>query len=154
MGGEIDSYPPDSMVEIARVVSRSEATTLAAMFDADGIICHIGGWWHHSVWITAVGIGGFRLSVPRARYEDASVLVRHYLAEPIGTEPFYAQRRRVWKLLALAMAMIGAPGVFAMSVNGASSAWDFLLVPLSVATLVPVPPQGSGDYYLAAKPSA
>ena len=150
-----DSYPPDSMVEIARVISPSEATTLAAMFDADGIICHIGGWWHHSIWITAVGIGGFRVSVPRARYDDASALVRDYLAEPIGTEPFFAQRRRVGRLLALLAITIGVPGLVAtFSLGQPSSAWQFLLIPVSLAGLAPIPPQSSGDYYLVAKQTA
>ncbi len=153
MQGKTDFYPPDSMVEIARVISPSEASTLAAMFDADGIICHIGGWWHHSIWITAIGIGGFRLSVPRARFDDASTLVRGYLAEPVSVEPFFAQRRRVVRLLAISIAMIGAPSVFAMSSRDGPPVWQLLLIPLSAVTLAPVPPQGSGDYYLAAAPA-
>ena len=155
MDATTDSSPPDSMVEIARVISASEASTLAAMFDADGIICHIGGWWHHSIWITAIGIGGFRLSVPRAVYEDASALIRSFLAEPISAEPFYAQRRRVVRLLAVVAAMIGAPGTLAMfGADRPLPTWELLLIPVSLASIAPVPPQGSGDYYLAAKSTA
>lgn len=140
---------PDAMVEIARVIAPPEAMTLAAMFDAAGILCHVGGWWHHSIQINAIALGGFRLSVPHAQYDDASALIRDYCAQPIATEPFLAQRKRIYRFLGLAGGAIIMPSMLAMALSDETiPAWAWIAAPLGLA-MTPVPPQGSGDYYLA-----
>ena len=137
------------MVEIARVISPSEAMTLAAMFEAAGILCQIGGWRHHSLEINALALGGFRLAVPRLQYEDASTLLRDYRAQPIATEPFFAQRRRVVRIMSLIAVMLLLPMLLASATsNSPLPPWSWIAVPLVLAGL-PVPPQGSGDYFLA-----
>ncbi len=140
---------PDAMVEIARIIAPPEAITLAAMLDAAGIHCHVGGWWHYSISINALALGGFRLSVPQVQYDDASALIRDFCAQPIATEPFFAQRKRIFRFLGIVGGTIILPSLLAMAISDeAVPVWAWIVAPLSLA-MTPVPPQGSGDYYLA-----
>lgn len=137
------------MVEIARIISPSEAMTLAAMLEAAGLLCQVGGWRHHSIEINALALGGFRLAVPHAQYEDASALIREYRSQPIATAPFFAQRRRVLRMMAVAAPVMLLPLLLAtVASEEALPPWTWIAAPLVLAGL-PVPPQGSGDYFLA-----
>ncbi|PKP99776.1 MAG: hypothetical protein CVT74_06805 [Alphaproteobacteria bacterium HGW-Alphaproteobacteria-13] len=141
----------DAMVPIAELLSRSEALTVAAMLDAAGIIVHVGGEYHSSVSPYIVALGGFRLTVPRWQYGDASNLIADMLAAP-EPAPSTAMRRAVFRLFAASMggfALAASPYVLAV---GLKALLPVLLSPLFMAG-VPVNPQGRGDYHLAA-PSA
>lgn len=140
----------DEMVEIARLVSRSEAITLQAMFDAAGIVAHVGGGWHGATEPIPVALGGYRLTVPRCQYEVASELIFEMLAEPVGD---YSSAARV-RLLKLAMAWCGAATCISVPFIYMASAPIWLLLAIPGQFLItPVPAHGRGDYYLAAKPS-
>jgi hypothetical protein len=141
----------DEMVEIARLVSRPEALTLQAMFDAAGIFSHVGGGWHGGTEPIPVALGGYRLTVPACQYEVASGLLREVLAEPAG-DYFPAARARLLKLV---LAWCGAAACVAVPFIYMASAPIWLLLAIPGQFLVtPVPAQGRGDYYLAAKPAA
>ena len=136
----------DEMIEIARLVSRPEALTVQAMLDAAGILCHVGGAWHASLSVEIVALGGFRLTVPRAHFADASSVLREFLGQPADFSQDH--RRRVVRLLAI-MALFALPPLwFAMAFDDRpQSVLEAALVPL-VLLATPVAPQGSGDYYL------
>ena len=148
MDAATDSYPLDSMVEIARLVSRPEALTLQAMFDAAGIVTHVGGGWHGGTEVIPVALGGYRLTVPRCQYEVASGLLGGVLAEPAG-DYFPAARARLLKLV---MAWCGVATCVSVPFIYMASApiWLLLAIP-SQFLVTPVPPHGRGDYYLATK---
>jgi hypothetical protein len=140
----------DAMVPIAALVSRGEALTVAAMLDAAGIVVHVGGEYYAGTTLNVLAIGGFRLTVPRSQHDDASTIVREFLAEPVthGDD----LRRRVLMLLGAIGLTITLPWGYIMVAAGALTPWTALMVPLSLVT-TPVSPQGRGDYYLSDQPS-
>ncbi len=137
----------DEMIEIARLVSRPEALTVQAMLDAAGILCHVGGAWHASLSVEIVALGGFRLTVPRVHYADASMIVREMQRK--GPAQFSeAHRRRVLHLLAVLAVLVLPPLWLAYVMDDRpQSLLEAALVPLFLLA-TPVAPQGSGDYYL------
>lgn len=138
----------DAMVPIARILGRGEALTVAAMLDAAGIIVHVGSEYYASVSPDIVAIGGFRLTVPAWQYADASAVLVDMLAQP---EP--APNRHIRKALSrFALGTMGGMGIAVLpyaAVLGLKALALILLSPTAMI-LLPVNPQGRGDYYLSA----
>lgn len=140
----------DAMIEIGRVLSRPEALSVQAMFDAAGILCHVGGAWHSSIEIIPLALGGYRLTVPSFQYADASALIHEMLSVPATFN--FDLRRRVLTLLGVIAASIYVPAMIVMWLGDeAMPWWEIALVPIGLFG-TPVPPQGRSDYFLA--PSA
>ncbi|WP_428685140.1 hypothetical protein [Sphingopyxis sp.] len=135
----------DAMVPIAELVSRSEALTVAAMLDAAGIIVHVGGEHYAGSTLEVLAIGGFRLTVPASQHEEASAILREYLAEPVTFSD--ALRRRVLMLVGIVGLTISLPTGYILFAIGELTPSTALMVPLSMLA-TPVSPQGRGDYYL------
>ncbi|HEV2600303.1 hypothetical protein [Sphingopyxis sp.] len=138
----------DAMVPIARLLGRGEALTVAAMLDAAGIIVHVGGEYYTSVSPDILAIGGFRLAVPAWQHEEASALLADMLAEP-EPQPNDHMRRALGRFALATMAMMGVAVLPYAAVLGLKSLAVVLLSPVSMIVL-PVNPQGRGDYYLVA----
>jgi hypothetical protein len=137
----------DAMVPIARLLGRGEALTVAAMLDAAGIIVHVGGEYYTSVSPDIIAIGGFRLTVPVWQHADAARLLADMLAEP-EPEPNGHMRRALGRF---AMATMGWMGVAVLPYIGGLGLNALALVLLSPTSIIllPVSPQGRGDYYLS-----
>lgn len=145
--------PDDAMVEIARIVSPAEAMVLASRLDAADIVCHVGGWHHHSVEINSLALGGFAVRVPSSQHAPASALIRDYLAQPVSAEAFHVQRRRILRFMALLALLFSLPGVTLALVSKsqamAANIFGFVAFPL----FMPVPPAGRGSYDLRLEPN-
>jgi hypothetical protein len=137
----------DSMIEIARLPSRAEATSLRAMLAAYGIDCHIGSWWLASTTINPIALGHYRLTVPLAGYNEASALIRDYLSQPVGD--WYADYRKRVVNLVVVIVLTGSiiPAVAVMT--RLATLVDVILFPLTMPLVIPVSPVGRGDFYLA-----
>ncbi len=133
------------MIEIARLLSRPEALTVQAMFDAYGISSHLGGDQHGATQVLPIALGGYRLTVPIDHYDEACDLLREVTAEPLP-DHFVANRRR---LLRLMLYWSGFCAIFCAPLIYVASApvWLMLMIPGELL-LLPVPAQGRGDYYL------
>ena len=121
----------DAMVPIAELVSRSEALTVAAMLDAAGIIVHVGGEHYAGSTLEVLAIGGFRLTVPASQHEEASAILREYLAEPVTFSD--ALRRRVLMLVGIVGLTISLPTGYILFAIGELTPSTALMVPLSMA---------------------
>ena len=139
------------MIEIARLVYRSEALTVQAMLAAAGIDCRIIGLWHSGLECNTLALGGLRLSVAACHYEIASAVIREAITEPPAFN--LDQRRRTIRfLLALALAHLVTAAVVLIVTMDRQSIPSLLFTPLVVMG-APVAPQGRGDWYLAPPPS-
>jgi len=140
----------DAMVVIAIVVSRVEALVLTSALDACGILTIAGGVHHASVEVNSLALGGHRISVPAAQWQEASAILRE-----IGADRDWqfseGLRRAALRFLALWVGLSGAATALAVGA-GAFPSWALAGIPLA-ALGVPVNPQGRGDFYLAAEPS-
>jgi hypothetical protein len=137
----------DKMVTIASIVSRSEALVVASMFDAAGIIAHVGGENHATVEIISTALGGYRVTVPEWQYADASCILAETFAD--GEHRFSTSLQTA--VIQLMLAWLGSllfVGTFVCVVTRTSPPKELLFLPLSVASL-PVNPQGTSEYYLA-----
>lgn len=145
--------PDDAMVEIARIVSPPEAMVLASRLDAAGIVCHVGGWRHHSVEINCLALGGFAIRVPSAHHAPASALICDYLAQPVSAAAFCAQRRRILRFMAAIALLFSLPGItltlIFKSQAMAANVFGFAAFPL----FMPVPPAGRASYNLRLEPT-
>jgi hypothetical protein len=141
----------DAMIEIARLVSRSEALTVQAMLAAAGIDCRISGLWHSGLECNMLALGGLRLAVPACHYDAASAVIREAITEPPGFN--FDQRRRTVRFLGVvALVHLVPAAVLLMITMDQRSMLGLLSAPLIVMG-APVPPQGRGDWYLAPLPS-
>ena len=137
----------DAMVTVAIVVSRVEAVVLVSVLEAAGVLVVAGGAHHAWVEVNSLAIGGHRIWVPASQWAEASAILR----EAGAAEPQFSEglRRAVLRFLALWLGLYG--GALAVGVAaGAFLLWDLAYLPF--AALVPVNPQGRGDFYLAAHP--
>lgn len=134
------------MVTLATLVSRVEALVVASMLKAAGVQVHVGGAAHSSVAVNSLALGGHRLWVPAGQWRYATDLLLEVLGEEEwGFSP--GLQRAVWRFLGLWVglnAIILAPLLLFAEVP----AITLLTAPLAVL-VVPVNPQGRGDYYLA-----
>lgn len=140
-----DAQADDAMVTVAALVSRVEALVVASMLEAGGILVCVGGAGHASAEINSLALGGHRIWVPASQHRAASALLREVLGEEEwGFSP--GLRRAVLRVLAV----WAGPAVltYAMALwMGVIGPAYLALAPLSVL-LLPVQPQGRGDYYL------
>lgn len=141
----------DAMVEVARILGRGEALTVAAMLDAAGIIVHVGGEYYASVSPDIIAIGGFRVTVPVWQYRDASAILAEMLAVP-EPESGPHMRRVIGRF---ALATMGSVAVVVLpytALFGFKVLAFILFSPVAMLQL-PVNPHGRGDYYLSADPA-
>ena len=139
----------DAMVVIAIVVSRIEALVLVSVLEAGGILAVAGGIHHASVEVNSLALGGHRISVPASQWEEASAILREAGA---SWSWHYSEglRRAVLRFLRVWLCLYG--GVAALSAL-ASPIPLWVIGSIPFAMIVPVNPQGRGDFYLAAEPS-
>lgn len=134
------------LATLAILVSRVEALCLADMLNAEGIAVHIGAYCHGTVEIIPLALGGYRIMVPEAQWNQASELIRETAVHESWA--FSAKARRAARQLfgfytayLVTWAGIGfALGTIPLSVLAMS--------PLSAFSL-PLSPQARGSYYLA-----
>jgi hypothetical protein len=140
----------DAMAVIAIVVSRVEALVLVSALEASGILTVAGGVHHASVEVNSLALGGHRIPVPVAQWQEASAVLRE-----IGADRDWqfseGLRRAVSRFLALWVGLYGAAMALTVAA-GVFPAWALAGIPLAALT-VPVNPQGRGDFYLADEPS-
>lgn len=146
MTGEESSDGHLALLAIA--VSRVEAAVLASMLEANGVAVHIDGFWHASVAVNSLALGGHRIYVSAADHAAASGLLHEVGAEERWSFNFDA-RRAVVKLLASLVGIFGATIGFGI-VAGGLPLWSLMQVPLVVLG-VPVNPQGRPDFFLSPK---
>lgn len=143
----MDEQAQDSLTTIAILVSRVDAVCLASMLRAYGIIVHISGDAHASVHAISLALGGHRLLVPAAQYQQASDLIRESGADQ-GWTFSRGVRKAVLRVFGWYFGVL-----FSAVMTGAimsSIPWFMVLMtPVMAASSVPVNPQGKGDYYLA-----
>jgi len=139
----------DAMVIIAIVVSRVEALVLVSVLEAAGILVAAGGVHHASVEVNSLALGGHRLWVPAAQWAEASAILREAGADR-DQEFCPGVRRAVLRFLAL---WLGIYGATAALVAPASDYPLSLLASIPFAAIVPVNPQGRGDFYLLPEPA-
>lgn len=141
----IETEPSDCMVQLAALMSRSEALVVASMLEANGIPVFVGAGGHGSVEMNSVALGGYRLWIPGSHHRAASDL----LVEVLGEDEWSfcpAARTAVLRFLGLwAVLQAAALGIAIVGIGLPVS--SLLAVPLSLLT-VPVNPQARGDYYL------
>ena len=142
--------PSDGMVQLAALVSRSEALVVASMLEANGIPVHVGASGHGSVEVVSIALGGYRLWIPASHHRVATDL----MLEVLGDDEWSfcpAVRRAILRFLALwggLQAAVVAIGVLGVGLPLSS----LLMVPASLL-MVPVNPQARGDYYLCTETS-
>lgn len=144
-----DEPASDAMVIVAALVSRVEALVVATMLEAAGIQVMVGGSGHASVEVNSLALGGHRLWIPASQHQAASVILR----EVLGVEPWRFScglQRAVLRFAGIWAGISTSIALGAWLVSTAPFVW-ILAAPLSVL-MVPVNPQGRGDYYLAAQP--
>ena len=140
-GGDHD----DAMVTIAIVVSRVEALVLVSILEAEGILAFAGGVHHASVEVNSLALGGHRISVAASQWAEASAILREAGADR-GWQFSEGLRRALLRFLALWLGLYAS--ALALSVAaGALALWELAYLPF--AAVVPVNPQGRGDFYLA-----
>ncbi|MCR2834462.1 hypothetical protein [Parerythrobacter lacustris] len=144
------SAADDCLALVAIVVSRVEAAVLVSMIEANGIHVHIGGFWHASVEVNSLALGGHRLYVAAGEHAAASELLREAGVEASWSFS-YGARRAVLRFLALPLSIAGLT-IGAGIAAGALPFWVLLQVPFAVLG-VPVNPQGRPDYFLSPKPA-
>lgn len=136
----------DAMVVIAIIVSRVEALVLVSALEACGIVAIVGGVHHASVEVNSLALGGHRVSVPAAQWQEASAILRE-----IGADRDWqfseGLRRAVLRFLALWAGLYGAAMTLTVAA-GVFPAWALAGISFAALT-VPVNPQGRGDFYLA-----
>ena len=135
----------DAMVVIAIVVSRVEALVLVSVLEAEGVLAVAGGVHHASVEVNSLALGGHRISVPASQWAEASAILRESGASwDWGFND--GLRRAVLRFLGVWLCLYG--GVAALTALASPiPLWVIGSVPL--AMVVPVNPQGRGDFYLA-----
>jgi len=139
----------DAMVTIAIVVSRVEALVLVSVLEAAGILAVAGGLHHASVEVNSLALGGHRIWVPASQWAEASAVLRES-----GADRDWAfcsgARRAVLRFLGVWFCLYG--GVAAVTaLAGTFPLWIIGTIPF--AMVVPVNPQGRGDFYLLAEPA-
>jgi hypothetical protein len=142
----------DRMVAVANIVSRSEALVVASMFDAAGIIVHVGGEHHASVEIISTALGGYRVTVPEWQYADASGILAETFAD--GKHSFSIGLQMA--VIRLILAWFGSllfVGTFICVFTRTAPPTEWLFLSFSVISL-PVNPQGASEYYLATPTNA
>ena len=137
----------DAMVTIAIVVSRVEALVLVSLLEAAGVLAVAGGVHHASVAVNSLALGGHRIWVPASQWTEASAIL---LETGAGSDWVFSSglRRAVLRFLGAWFCLYGGmagltalAGVYPLSI----------LASVPPAMIVPVNPQGRGDFYLAAE---
>ncbi len=135
---------------VAHIVARGEAAVAVSALAAAGVPTYVGAYAHLSIVPLTVPLGGYRIMVPAAAYQDASDILRPMPGDT-PAEILKAFRRRVWRLI---FAWLGA--VMAMSIATAAIVGSLMIVLHgAVAGLFLIfgfhvpPPPWRGDYYLA-----
>ena len=136
---------PDAITVIAILVSRVEAIVLASTLEAAGIRVTVGGVHHASVEVNSLALGGHRLMVPMGQAKQASALIREVGAD-VNWQFDEGLRRAVIRFLKIWLGVYGALTLFVIMLGAVS--WFVLLALPFQALIVPVNPQGRGDYYL------
>jgi len=136
------------MVTIAIVVSRVEALVLLSVLEAEGIIAVVSGLNHASVEVNSVALG-HRIWVPASQWEDASAILRESGADR-DWQFSEGPRRAVLRLIGFWLAVYGGTMLVGVA-TGALAFWELAYLPL--AAIMPVNPQGRGDFYLVADPA-
>lgn len=139
----------DAMVTIAIVVSRVEAVVLVSVLEAAGVVVHAGGVHHASAEVHSLALGGHRIWILSSQWAEASAVLREAGADQAA--PFSAGlQRAVLRFLSLWLGLYGGAMVIGMAA-GAFALWELAYLPF--AAVVPVNPQGRGDFYFAAEPA-
>jgi hypothetical protein len=137
------------MVTVAIVVSRVEALVLVSVLQAEGILVVAGGIHHASVEVNSLALGGHRISVPASQWDEASAILRESGAN-WSWEFSEGLRRAVLRFLRTWLCLYG--GVAALTALASPfPLWVVGSIPF--AMVVPVNPQGRGDFYLAPEPA-
>ena len=134
------------MVTIAILVSRVEALCLADMLNAEGIAVHIGGYSHGTVELIPLALGGYRIWVPEAQYEQASALVRE-AGSAESWDYSRSTKRAAWRVLGVYLGYLGTLTGIAVAM-GAMPFTALLMVPVAGLGM-PLSPQARGDYFLS-----
>ena len=137
----------DAMVTVAIVVSRVEALVLVSVLEAEGILVFAGGIHHASVEVNSLALGGHRISVPASQWPAASAVLRESGAS-WSWEFNAGVRRAVLRFLAVWLGLYGSVAALT-ALASPFPLWVIGSIPF--AMVVPVNPQGRGDFYLAAE---
>lgn len=135
----------DAMIIIAIVVSRVEALVLVSVLEAAGVFAVAGAVHHASVEVNSIALGGHRIWVPASQWSEASAVLRETGASR-DWEFCAGVRRAVLQLLGVWFCLYG--GVAAVTALGSAFPLT-ILGSIPFAMVVPVNPQGRGDFYLA-----
>jgi hypothetical protein len=135
------------MVPIAHVVSRSEASVIASMLDAAGILSRTSADRHASVDPMSIAFGSYLITVPDWQHEDASAILSATFA--VGEFSFSeGLQTAVIKLLLAWVCSVTIVAGISLILSEETSVKDVFLLPFAILT-VPVNPQGRSDYYLS-----
>lgn len=131
---------------LAITVSRVDAACLISLLESHGIAVHVDGFWHASVAVNSIALGGHRVYVVWEDYRLASDLLREVGAERAWSF-CHAARRPVVQLVVGVLAYFTANIAVGIAV-GALPVSALLYAPFGVAGII-VSPQGRPDYFLA-----